>query len=91
MAKLHLSAAVLVLLALLSTVTAGGSGSAATLFVLAAAAAKGTAVLHYFLGLRRATPGWRVALVGFVLITCAAAGAIQAIGGHLDLAVLQPT
>ena len=82
MAKLHVAAGVLVALALLSTVTASGSGTATTAMILAAA--KGTAVLRYFLGLDRATLGWRIVLVGFVVLTCAAAGTLHAIGLHLS-------
>jgi len=80
MARLHVAATALVALALLSTFAASGQGGPTAAAVLAAAAGKGVAVLRYFLGIDRATTGWRFVLVGFVLLTCGAAGAVHAVG-----------
>ena len=83
MMKLHAGAASLVALALVSTSIASDSGEVSTAIVLAAAAAKGVVVLRCFLGIQRAVPGWRVALVGFVVLTCGAVGGIHMIGNLL--------
>ena len=83
MAKLHLAALALVALALLSTFSAGSSGFLTGSLILAMAAGKGATVLSYFLGLDRATLGWRIGLVGFVVLTCALAGGVYAAGPYL--------
>ena len=85
MAKIHMAALALATLTLLSTFMAGASGSVASAVILSAAAAKGTVLLHGYLGLDRAALGWRVTLVGFVLVTCAAAAGIHAASPYLQL------
>ncbi|WP_186394726.1 cytochrome C oxidase subunit IV family protein [Stappia sp. TSB10GB4] len=76
MARLHLAAVALALLAVVSLEVAGGSAPILVWAILALSIAKAWIVLTEFLGLREAPAGWRYGLIALVAALGGTIGAV---------------
>lgn len=88
MNRIHLAGLVLIALSLTAFASFSAAADALTVFghlsagllILALSAFKALVILRRFLGLDRASAGWRVLLYGYVLLLCGTLGAVLAVG-----------